>query len=137
MRKLAILSFVFLAVCAPSFVAACEGHADAADHKGAACGMADHEKNCPMKGKKVAESSDVEMTGKLVCMHCDLHKEDSCRKVFQSSKDQAIIDICPMTDKKVLDAAGDDKSPVTVTGKLVKAEDGSMAIEIKTIKKAS
>lgn len=136
MRKLTILSFVFLVFCAPSFAAGCEGAAQAGDHK-AGCPMGDHDKACPMKGKKVAESSEVEMTGKLVCMHCDLHKEDSCRKVFQSSKDQAIIDICPMSDKKVLDAAGEDKSPVTVTGKLVKAEDGSMAIEIKSIKKAS
>lgn len=135
MRKLAVLSFVLLIVAAPGFAAGCEGVAHDGDHK-AGCAMAEG-KSCPMKGKKVVESSDVEMTGKVVCMHCDLHKEESCRKVFQSSKDEAVIDLCPMTDMKAVEAVSDHgKALLLVTGKLVKAEDGSMTIEIKNVKKA-
>jgi hypothetical protein len=137
MRKLAILSFVLLAVCAPAFGAGCEGVAHDGDHK-AGCAMADHGKSCPMKGKKVVESSEVELTGNVVCMHCDLQKEDSCRKVFQTASDKSIIDICPMSDMKAVDAAGDGaKSAIVVSGKLVKAEDGAKTIEIKSAKKAS
>ncbi|MBI2212378.1 MAG: hypothetical protein HYU52_01925 [Acidobacteria bacterium] len=134
MRKFAILSFVLLMFSAPAFAAGCEGESHDGDHK-AGCAMAEG-KTCPMKGKKVVESSDVEMTGKVVCMHCDLHKEESCRKVFQSEKDQATFDICPMSDMKSVEAAG-EKALVVVTAKLVKTDDGAMAIEIKSAKSAS
>ena len=135
MQKLAILSFVFLVACAPAFAAGCDSHAAASggDHK-AGCPMGADGKSCPMKDKKIASSSDVEMAGKIVCMHCDLHKETSCRKAFQASKDQAVIEICPSSDLKSVDG---EKGEILVTGKLVKAEDGSMVIEIKSAKKAS
>lgn len=127
MKKLTILLCALAIAALPSFAGACES----GNHDG------DHAKACPMKGKKVASSSEVEVTGKLVCMHCDLHKEDSCRKVFQSASDQSIMDLCPMSDAKsveALSAHGD--AQFVVKGKLVKADDGTMAIEIKSAKKA-
>lgn len=128
MKKLTISLCALLLVALPAFSA---GACDSKKHEG------DHAAACPMKGKKITESSDVEMTGKVVCMHCDLHKEESCRKVFQSSKDEAVIDLCPMTDMKAIEAVSDHgKALLVVTGKLVKAEDGSMTIEIKEVKKA-
>ncbi len=131
MKKLTILLCALLLAALPSFAEACDSETHAGDHAG------DHASACPMKGKKVAESSEVEMTGKVVCMHCDLHKEESCRKVFQSAKDQSIADICPMSDMKSVESVSEDgKALLLVTGKLVKAEDGSMTIEIKSAKKA-
>lgn len=135
MRNIAAFTFIVLLAVAPSFAVACDSHAASGDAKGA-CPMGDHGKSCPMKDKKVASSSDVEMTGTVVCAHCDLHKEKSCRKVFQSSTDKAVYDICPGSDMKSVEAAG-DKALIQVSGKVVKAEDGTQVIEIKSAKKAS
>lgn len=127
MKKLTVLLFVLLLAAVPAFGEGCEGKGSEGDHAAA----------CPMKGKKVAGSSEVELTGKVVCMHCNLHKEDSCRKVFQSAKDESLIDLCPMSDMDSVEAVSEHGTALlVVTGKLVKAEDGTAALEIKTVKKA-
>ena len=57
-----------------------------------------HKDACPMKDKKVAEKTEVAMTGQLLCMHCNLHKEEKCRKVFQSADNQEkLYNLCPGT----------------------------------------
>lgn len=127
MKKLTVLLFVLLLAAVPALGEGCEGENHGSDHAAA----------CPMKGKKVAESKDVEMTGKVICMHCNLHKEDSCRKVFQSNKDEALINLCPMSDMKAVEAVSDHgEALLVVTGKLVKADDGTLTLEIKTAAKA-
>lgn len=127
MKKLTVLLFVLLLAAMPAFGEGCEGKSGEGDHAAA----------CPMKGKKVAGSSEVEMTGKVVCMHCNLHKEDSCRKVFQSEKDESLIELCPMSDMDSIETVSEHGSALlVVTGKLVKAEDGTATLEIKTAKKA-
>lgn len=119
-----------------------DAHAHAADcpMKAAADEKAgeahEHGAACPMKDKKIASKNDVEMTGKLLCMHCNLHKEDKCRKVFQSADNaEKLYDICPGTEVDLEQLSEEGAATVTIKGKLVKAEDGTEMLKIESAKK--
>src|SRR5688572_19402984 len=83
-------------------------------------------KSCPMKDKKVAELAEVEMTGKIVCMSCNLAKEDECRKVFQASDEQkTLYDLCPNKEIKDLEEVSEHgEATVVVKGTMMKSTEG-------------
>lgn len=96
----------------------------------------DHGAACPMKEKKIASKNDVEMTGKLLCMHCNLHKEDKCRKVFQAADNsEKLYDICPSTEVDLEKVSEEGSATVIIKGKLVKAEDGTEMLKIESANK--
>ncbi len=115
-------------------------HGEAADH-------AAHEKNCPMKGEHVAQKNcpmkgehatsvkDVQLTGTVLCRHCDLHQSETCQKVFRSNDEAATVyDICPESaiDPETLEGE------VTVSGKLMSCEDhGKAMLRIEAVQKAA
>jgi hypothetical protein len=89
----------------------CAAHAKAGKD-GMACCAAHAKKgdkassSCPMKASD-AKKTDVAMVGKVLCEHCDLHKADSCRTVFQAEGKTDYMPICPMSDVAALKKAGE------------------------------
>lgn len=93
---------------------------------------------CKMKDAKAAEAKAVEMDGKLLCKHCNLHVQDTCEKVFQPSGDEArLYPICEGS-KGDLEAMSEEGTAVVhVKGKIVKCEkDGKEELLIEEISKA-
>ncbi len=137
MKKLAALFALAVFAVAPALLACdSEKHGEAhADGKSCATAHA-ASKECPMKGNETAKS-EVEMTGKVVCMHCNLKKESECRKVFQSSKDETLVNICPETDMKAIEAISEHgEALLVVKGEMCKAKDGSAMLKIASAQKA-
>ena len=119
--KLLMIFVVTLALAASPILADCGAH------------HGDHAKACPMKDKNVVETSDVEMSGEVLCMHCDLHKAESCHKVFVAGADEdTLYEICPESDVDVTEMSG----RIDISGKMKKADDGTMVIHFATAKKA-
>lgn len=97
----------------------------------------EHGKNCKMKDASLSEAKSVDMTGKLLCKHCNLHLQENCEKVFQPSNDEAkLYPICEAS-KGDLEAMSDEgKAIVHVKGKIVKCEkDGKEELLIEEITK--
>lgn len=95
---------------------------------------------CKMKNKdaKEAEAKAVEMDGKVLCKHCNLHLQETCEKVFQPSSDQAkLYPICH-SSKGDLEAMSEEGTAIVhVKGKIVTcAEDGKEELLIEEITKA-
>ncbi|HEY0590851.1 MAG TPA: hypothetical protein VGF40_03715, partial [Thermoanaerobaculia bacterium] len=107
-----------------------EHHAEGAEHS---CSMTEHE-NCPLKGKKVAETTDVTLSGKLLCRRCNLKETETCEKVFVSGETRHAV--CLGGELKQAEAASEHgEATLEVTGELVKAEDGSSMLRILSAKK--
>lgn len=122
MKKLVV--FVFALALTLGIAVAGEGHK--------------HGKSCPVDGKKVSEKKPIEMTGKLLCKHCNLHKSDTCEKVFQPAADTAkLIEICPSTKVDLETLSEEGAATVAIKGSLVKCEDGTEMLVIDTAKKIS
>lgn len=106
-----------------------------AEEHGKSCGMKDKKadatpaKACDMKGKQEAKA--VELTGKVLCKHCDLKQSDSCEKVFQPSNDEkTLYKICD-SSKVDVEKLGEDKGVYKVKGTLSKcAKDGQTELMI-------
>ena len=97
-----------------------------------------HKDTCPMKDKKVAEKTEVAMTGQLLCMNCNLHKEEKCRKVFQSADNQEkLYNLCPGTKVDLEAIAEEGAATVSIKGHVVKAEDGSEMLMIESAEKVA
>jgi hypothetical protein len=97
-----------------------------------------HKAACPMKDKKVAEKTEVAMTGHLLCMHCNLHKEEKCRKVFQSADNQEkLYNLCPGAKVDLEAIAEEGAATVSIKGHLVKAEDGTEMLMIESAEKVA
>jgi hypothetical protein len=113
------------------------GHAAEGHSCAVAAGETVDDPNCPMHGRKAAEVSEVTLTGSVLCAHCDLQLESKCRKVFQEANDEkTVYGICPHTDLDAVSAAaGEEKSPVKVSGKLARAEDGTTLLMISKAEK--
>jgi hypothetical protein len=78
-RKSALVIALVAAIALP--LAAGDGHA--------------HGKSCSMKDK----AKVVEMEGKILCRHCNLHETDQCEKVFQAANDETkFYPICSETE---------------------------------------
>lgn len=99
---------------------------------------ADAEMACPMKDKTAAETTDLDATGKVVCMKCNLGKEKDCRKVFQPAADTAALySVCPMSDMAAIEKLSEHgEATLAVKGKMVKATDGTVTVKIEKVEKA-
>jgi hypothetical protein len=142
MKKLVLVVLAMLAVAGFAFAdgPACDHKAakaqeNKAEGDGHSCSMTEHE-NCPLKGKKIAEKSDVTLTGKLLCRHCNLKQQETCEKVFQPAGSETLYAVCLGGELKAAEAASEHgEATLDVTGELVKAEDGSSMLRIATVKK--
>lgn len=92
-----------------------------------ACG----DKECPLKGKEVLKTEEGTVKGKVVCMHCDLHKAEKCEKVLVTA-DNKIFKFCPdsLKDIKLDDYKGKE---IEVKGKISYTKDGDNVIHIEKI----
>ena len=93
---------------------------------------------CKMKDAKAAEAKAVEMDGKLLCKHCNLHVQEQCEKVFQPSTDEATLYPICKASKGDFEAMSEEGTAIVhVKGKIVKcAEDGKEELLIEEIAKA-
>lgn len=108
-----------------------EEHADSTKAHGA--GSA-----CPMKGKTIAETTEVTLEGKLLCRRCNLHETESCEKVFQTTGSETLLPLCPaseLADAEKLSEHGE--ALIVVTGKRMTASDGTVMLRIASAKSAS
>ena len=93
----------------------------------------DHAKACPMKDKNVVETSDVAMSGEVLCMHCDLQKAEACHKVFVAGADEEMLyEICPESDVDITEMSG----KIEISGEMRKADDGTVVLHVAAAKKA-
>jgi hypothetical protein len=90
----------------------------------------DPKPTCPMA--KSAEGKAVEMTGKLLCKHCNLHQSESCEKVFQPSNDEkTLYAVCDKSKIDVEKVSEEGTALLHIKGTLVKcAEDGKEELVI-------
>ncbi len=108
-----------------------EHHAEAEGH---ACSMTEHA-NCPLKGKKIAETTSVELTGKLLCRKCNLKQTETCEKVFQPSGSETLLAVCLGGELKKAESVSEHgEATLEIGGELVKAEDGSSMLRILNVK---
>lgn len=109
MKRAAALTLVFLFIAAG--VVAGEGH------------------SCKMAGDA---AKAVDMTGKLLCKHCNLHQQETCEKVFQPSNDEkTLYAVCSHSKVDVEKVSEEGTATLHIKGKLVKcAEDGKEEIVI-------
>ena len=125
--------------------------ADAKDAKKASCcakgeksaaakdAKCDHEKTAAATGAKCTAQvkSDVILTGKLLCEHCNLHKTEKCSAVFQAEGRDGYLSVCPETkDIEKLKGIGEHgKATVEVKGTLCKGADGKEMLMITSCSK--
>lgn len=109
-----------------------ESHPEGEGHT---CSMTEHA-NCPLKGKKIAETTKVELAGKLLCRKCNLHQTESCEKVFQPAGAETLYAVCLGGELKAAEAASEHgEATLEIAGELVKAEDGASMLRILSVKK--
>lgn len=103
--------------------------------EGKSCGMDSHDA-CPLEHAKVVSTEDVEITGKLLCRHCNLKETDSCEKVFVSNDDERFM-LCPEGDVKAAEAISEHgEATMVVKGKMMKLEDGGSVLRITSAEKS-
>ncbi len=91
---------------------------------------------CPLEHAKVVSSQEVEITGKLLCRHCNLKETDSCEKVFVSETDERYA-LCPEGDLAAAESLSEHgEASMTVKGKVMKLEDGSSVLRIVSAEKS-
>lgn len=92
---------------------------------------------CP--AAKSAEGKTVEMTGKLLCKHCNLHQTEMCEKVFQPSDDEkTLYAVCDKSKVDVEKVSEEGTAVLHIKGKLVKcAEDGKEELVIEEATKVA
>ena len=97
-----------------------------------ACGVDRSHDECPMKHAKIVSTEEIELTGKLLCRHCNLHETESCEKVFVSESDQRYA-LCPSGDVKAAESISEHgEATMTVSGSVMKLEDGSSVLRIRS-----
>lgn len=116
MKKLVLVIAVMLSLVAL--------FAYAGDEKGKSCPMGD--KNSAEHAKAMEEGKAVDMTGKLLCKHCNLHQQETCEKVFQPSNDEkTLYAVCDHSKVDVEKVSEEGTAVLHVKGKLVKcAQEG-------------
>jgi hypothetical protein len=141
MKKLVLMLVALVAVAGFAFAGGPDCDHKAADAKkhaegdGHSCAMTEHA-NCPMKGKKVTETKDVTLTGKLLCRHCNLKQTKTCEKVFQPAGTETLYAVCLGGELAQAEKASEHgEATLEVSGQLVKAEDGSAMLKIASAKK--
>lgn len=104
--------------------------------EGKSCGMEGAHDKCPVKHAKVVSTEDVEITGKLLCRHCNLKEADSCEKVFVSESDERFA-LCPEGDVKAAESISEHgEATMVVKGKIMKLEDGGSVLRITSASKS-
>ena len=95
------------------------------------CPMGD--KNSPAHAKAMEQAKPVDMTGKLLCKHCNLHQSETCEKVFQPSGDEkTLYPVCEHSKVDVEEVSEEGTAVLHIKGKLMKcAEDGKEEILIE------
>lgn len=87
--------------------------------------------SCPMG--KDAKKTEVSMSGKVLCEHCDLHKKDSCNTVFQADGSKDYLQLCPDTDVAAVKKAGKDgKATLEIKGFMCENAKGEKMLQIST-----
>lgn len=93
-------------------------------------------RKCPLESKDVARSESMTVEGRLLCMHCNLQKEKSCRKVLQiAGLGDELIDVCPSSEVDLEMIAEEGEANLRMTGKMVVAKDGSRMMVIDRAEK--
>ena len=97
----------------------------------------DPKPNCPMM--KAGEGKAVELTGKLLCKHCNLHQSETCEKVFQPSNDEkTLYAVCSHSKVDVEKISEEGSAVLHIKGKIVKcAEDGKEELLIEEATKVA
>lgn len=92
----------------------------------------EHGKGCKMGDKTATAGKSVEMTGKLLCRHCNLHETETCEKVFQPASDtKTLYKVCSSSKVDVEKVSEEGTATLLIKGKLVKcAEDGKEELMI-------
>lgn len=97
-----------------------------------ACGLERSHSGCPTEHARVVSTEEVELTGKLLCRHCNLHETESCEKVFLSESDERYA-LCPSGDVKGAESISEHgEATLTVSGSVMKLEDGSSVLRIRS-----
>lgn len=97
-----------------------------------ACGVERSHNECPIKHAKVVSTEEAELTGKLLCRHCNLHETESCEKVFVSESNDRYA-LCPSGDVKAAESISEHgEARLTVSGSVVKLENGSSVLRIRS-----
>jgi hypothetical protein len=120
------------ASCCAKGEKAAEGKDAKCEHEKADAAKKDSKSSC------VAESkTEVVLTGKLLCEHCNLHRAEKCAAVFQAEGREGEIPVCPDTkDIEKLKGIGDHgKATVEVKGTLCKTKDGKQMLMIASLTK--
>ncbi len=100
------------------------------------CSMEGSHDECPLKHAKVVSTEEVELTGQLLCRHCNLKETDSCEKVFVSASDERFA-LCPAGDIKAAEAISEHgEATMVVKGSVMKLEDGSSVLRITSAGKS-
>src|SRR5512141_377057 len=100
-------------------------------------------KTCAMGDKAAhkmeADGKAVEMTGKLLCKHCNLHQSETCEKVFQPSSDEkTLYAVCSHSKVDVEKVSEEGAATLRIKGKLVNcAEDGKEELMIEEATKVA
>ncbi len=104
----------------------------------------DPKPSCPMMndhhGQAAApEGKAVELTGKLLCKHCNLHQSETCEKVFQPSNDEkTLYAVCSHSKVDVEKVSEEGTAVLRIKGKLVKcAESGKEELMIEEATKVA
>jgi hypothetical protein len=80
-----------------------------------------------------AKNTEVAFTGRVLCEHCNLHKADSCKTVFQKDGEDDYVSICPGSDIDGLKQASDHgKKLLKVKGHTCVDKDGNEQIMIES-----
>ncbi len=129
MRKLVLVFAVMLSAVAL--------FAYAGDDKGKTCPRGD--KNSAQHAKAMEQAKAVEMTGKLLCKHCNLHQQENCEKVFQPSNDEkTLYAVCDQSKVDVEKVSEEGAAVLHIKGKIVKcAEDGKEELMIEEATKVA
>lgn len=108
-------------------------------HAAADAAHAEHagDASCPIKGEHTMQP--VKLTGSVVCLHCNLHQQDKCEKVFQAADAaKTIYSICPMGETTSVEAAAEHGAAVLeVEGHLMTSNAGSSMLMIQKFAKHS
>jgi hypothetical protein len=104
---------------------------------GKTCAMGD--KNSAAHAKAMEQGKAVDMTGKLLCKHCNLHQSETCEKVFQPSSDEkTLYAVCEHSKVDVEKVSEEGSAVLHIKGKLVKcAEDGKEELMIEEATKVA
>ncbi len=124
MKKLALVLFAVLALAAY------------ADDPKPSCSM---EKEHHAQAAAAPEGKAVEMTGKLLCRHCNLHQSETCEKVFQPSNDEkTLYSVCSHSKVDVEKVGEEGAAVLRIKGKIVKcAADGKEELFIESATKVA